>query len=131
LQCRSIIVPNGAYSPNNPAPAASADAFLEHMESSESPRKATRAAGAAAAEPLWSHLAAWDELLVPISAETGRAGLDLGEDWPGRWTATWKTSGDQVSCSVTQRDTINIRRTVLKATRLDAGAMAHLRGMAL
>src|ERR1019366_466388 len=84
----------------NPAPAASADAFLEHMESSESPRKATRAAGAATAEPLWSHRAAWDELLVPVSAETGRAGLNLGEDWPGRWTATWKTSGDQVSCSV-------------------------------
>jgi hypothetical protein len=33
--------------------------------------------------------------------------------------------------TVTQRDTVNIRRTVLKATRLDAGAMAHLHGMAL
>jgi hypothetical protein len=70
------------------------------MESSESPCKATRPAGAAAAGPLWSHRAAWDELLVPIPAETGRAGLDLGGDWPDRWTVTWKTSGDQVSCSV-------------------------------
>ncbi len=33
--------------------------------------------------------------------------------------------------TVTQRDTISIHRTVLKATRLDAGAMAHLHGMAL
>jgi hypothetical protein len=33
--------------------------------------------------------------------------------------------------NVTQRDTINIRRTVLRATRLDAWAMAHLHGMAL
>ncbi len=70
------------------------------MESSESPCEATRPAGAAAAGPLWSHRAAWDEFLVPVSAGTGRASLDLGEDWPGRWTATWKTSGDQVSCSV-------------------------------
>ena len=33
--------------------------------------------------------------------------------------------------TVTQRDTINIRRTVLRATRLDAGAMAHPHGVAL
>ena len=65
------------------------------MESCESPCKATRPAG-----PLWSHRAAWDELLVPVSAEAGRAGLDLGGDWPGRWMAAWRTGGDQVSCSV-------------------------------
>ena len=36
-----------------------------------------------------------------------------------------------IPMTVTQRDTIDIRRGVLKATRLDAGAMAHLHGMAL
>jgi len=35
----------------------------------------------------------------------------------------------QCPMTVTQRDTINIR-AVFKATRLDAGAMAHLHGMA-
>ncbi|HEX9357306.1 MAG TPA: TnsA-like heteromeric transposase endonuclease subunit [Streptosporangiaceae bacterium] len=67
---------------------------------SESPRRAGRAVGAAAAEPLWSHRAAWEQLLVPVSVEAGRHGLDLGEGWPGRWTVTWKAGGDQVSCSV-------------------------------
>jgi hypothetical protein len=37
----------------------------------------------------------------------------------------------QCPMTVTQRYTINIRRAVLKATRPDAGAMAHLHGMAL
>ena len=70
------------------------------MDRSESLRRAGRAAGAATAEPLWSHRAGWDEFLVPVSVEAGRHGLDLSEDWPGRWTVTWKTGGEQVSCSV-------------------------------
>ncbi|MFJ6141853.1 TnsA-like heteromeric transposase endonuclease subunit [Kitasatospora sp. NPDC092286] len=53
-----------------------------------------------AVQPLWSHRAAWDELLVPVSVEAGRGGLALGEGWTERWTVTWKTSGDQVSCPV-------------------------------
>ena len=32
--------------------------------------------------------------------EAGRAGLELGEGWSGRWTVTWKADGGQVSCSV-------------------------------
>jgi len=65
------------------------------MERSESTRGAGRAAG-----PLWSHRAAWEEFLVAAPVEAGRSGLDLGGDWPGRWTVTWKTDGDQVSCPV-------------------------------
>ena len=72
-----------------------AGAFLECMERSESARGAGRAAG-----PLWSHRAAWEEFLVAAPVEAGRSGLDLGGDWPGRWTVTWKTDGDQVSCPV-------------------------------
>ncbi len=35
-----------------------------------------------------------------VSVEAGRAGLDLSEDWPARWTVMWRTGKDQVSCSV-------------------------------
>jgi len=49
---------------------------------------------------LWSHRAAWEEFLVPVSVAAGRAGLELGEGWSGRWTVTWKAGGDLVSCSV-------------------------------
>lgn len=51
-------------------------------------------------DPLWSHRCNWEDLLVPVSVDAGRSGLDLGEDWPLRWTVSWRTGGDQVSCSV-------------------------------
>lgn len=46
-----------------------------------------------------------------MSVVVGRAGLDLGGDWPDRWTVTWKSDGDQVSCSV---------RELLRSPRVDA-----------
>jgi hypothetical protein len=49
---------------------------------------------------LWSHRCEWVDLLRPVSVEAGRSGLDLSEDWPLRWTVTWRTGGDQMSCSV-------------------------------
>ncbi|MCT9113779.1 TnsA-like heteromeric transposase endonuclease subunit [Streptomyces mirabilis] len=70
------------------------------MEPSERMRRVLGGVGTTRGEPLWSHRAAWDELLVPVSAEAGRVGLDLGEGWPERWTVTWKTGGDQVCCPV-------------------------------
>jgi len=73
------------------------------MERSESARGAGRAAG-----PLWSHRAAWEEFLVAAPVEAGRSGLDLGGDWPGRWTVTWKTDGDQVSCPVRELSLIDV-----------------------
>lgn len=38
--------------------------------------------------------------LVPVSVAPGRSGLDLGPEWTRRWTATWRTAGDEVACSV-------------------------------
>jgi hypothetical protein len=52
------------------------------------------------AGPLWSHRAAWEKFLVPVSVEARRVGLELSDGWPDRWTVTWKASGDLVSCSV-------------------------------
>lgn len=45
---------------------------------------------------LWSHRCGWDDLLVPVSLEEGRAGLDLSAGWQQRWSATWRISGDEV-----------------------------------
>ena len=70
------------------------------MERSESALGAGCAVGGAVAGRLWSHRAAWEEFLVAVPVEAGRAGLGLGGDWPGRWTVTWKAGGDQVSCPV-------------------------------
>ncbi|MEV6080705.1 TnsA-like heteromeric transposase endonuclease subunit [Streptomyces sp. NPDC052069] len=70
------------------------------MEPRERVRRAAGGVVATAGGPLWSHVAAWDELLVPVSVEGGGNGLDLGEGWTGRWTVTWKTGGDEVSCLV-------------------------------
>ncbi|MEU5639210.1 TnsA-like heteromeric transposase endonuclease subunit [Streptomyces milbemycinicus] len=30
----------------------------------------------------------------------GRSGLDLGPEWTRRWTATWRTAGNEASCTV-------------------------------
>ena len=49
--------------------------------------------------PLWSHLAGWDDLLVPVPS-TDASGLDLEEGWPDRWLVTRRVSGDKVSCTV-------------------------------
>ncbi|MGW4995433.1 TnsA-like heteromeric transposase endonuclease subunit [Streptomyces mirabilis] len=86
------------------------------MRSSESPRTAGRTAAGVPAGPVWSHRAAWGELLVPVSVESGKAGLDLDEDWPSRWTVTWKTDSDQASCSV---------RELIRAPLLDGDPIRH------
>ncbi|WP_328845314.1 hypothetical protein [Streptomyces sp. NBC_00258] len=46
---------------------------------------------------LWSHSCTWTDLLVPVSLNAGRGGLDLSDGWPDRWTATWKYAGDEVA----------------------------------
>ncbi|RLV68344.1 Tn7 Tnp TnsA N domain containing protein [Streptomyces sp. CBMAI 2042] len=38
--------------------------------------------------------------MVPVSVASGRAALALGPEWTRRWTATWRTTGDEVSCTV-------------------------------
>jgi hypothetical protein len=55
-------------------------------------------------EPLWSHRCGWEDLLVPVPVDVGRSDLDLDGDWPRRWTVTWKSGGERVSCTV--RDVI-------------------------
>ena len=49
---------------------------------------------------VWSHRCGWEDLLVPVSVEAGRAGLGLDGDWPGRWTVTWRAGRDVQSCLV-------------------------------
>ncbi|MGB8943099.1 MAG: TnsA-like heteromeric transposase endonuclease subunit [Streptomyces sp.] len=49
---------------------------------------------------LWSHNCWWEDLLVPVSVARGRDGLGLGPEWTRRWTVTWRTAGDDVSCTV-------------------------------
>ena len=49
--------------------------------------------------PLWSHLAGWDDLLVPVPS-TDASGLDLEEGWPDRWLVTRRVDGNEVSCTV-------------------------------
>jgi hypothetical protein len=49
--------------------------------------------------PLWSHLAGWDDLFVPVPS-TDASRLDLGEGWPDRWLVARRVSGDEVSCTV-------------------------------
>jgi len=51
------------------------------------------------AGPLWSHLAGWDDLLVPVPS-TDASGLDLEEGWPDRWMVTRRAGGAEVSCPV-------------------------------
>ncbi|GAA3085777.1 hypothetical protein GCM10020000_85330 [Streptomyces olivoverticillatus] len=53
--------------------------LLEGMKPSGSLRAAGCTAVVGTAGPVWSHRAAWGELLVPVSVESGRNGLDLGE----------------------------------------------------
>ena len=48
---------------------------------------------------LWSHLAGWDDLLVPVPS-TDASGLDQEEGWPDRWLVTRRVDGDEVSCTV-------------------------------
>jgi hypothetical protein len=55
--------------------------------------------GAAMPDPLWSHLAGWHDLLVPVPA-TDTSRLDLGAGWPDRWLVTRRVGGDEVSCTV-------------------------------
>src|SRR6266536_4084080 len=49
--------------------------------------------------PLWSHLAGWDDLFVPVPS-TDASRLDLGEGWPDRWLVARRVNGDEVSCTV-------------------------------
>ena len=49
--------------------------------------------------PLWSHLAGWDDLLVPVPS-TDASGVDLEEGWPDRWLVTRRVDGDEISCTV-------------------------------
>ena len=49
--------------------------------------------------PLWSYLAGWDDLLVPVPS-TDASGLDLEEGWPDRWLVTRRGGGDEISCTV-------------------------------
>lgn len=51
------------------------------------------------AGPLWSHLARWDDLLVPVRS-TDASRLDLDEGWPDRWLVTRRPGGEKVSCAV-------------------------------
>jgi hypothetical protein len=55
--------------------------------------------GPSAPGPLWSHLAGWDDLLVPVPS-TDASGLDLEEGWPDRWLVTRRVDGNEVSCTV-------------------------------
>lgn len=55
--------------------------------------------GTVAPDPLWSHLAGWDDLLVPVPS-TDASGLDLEEGWPDRWRVIRRVGGDRVSCTV-------------------------------
>lgn len=54
---------------------------------------------AVAAGPLWSHLAGWDELLVPVPA-TDASRLDLEDGWPDRWRVIRRSGRGRVSCTV-------------------------------
>jgi len=49
---------------------------------------------------LWSHCVSWTDLIVPIGVGQGGAGLDLAEDWPRRWSVSWKSGRALESCSV-------------------------------
>ncbi|MFE9725341.1 TnsA-like heteromeric transposase endonuclease subunit [Streptomyces sp. NPDC005794] len=49
------------------------------------------------AGPVWSHRCRWEDLLIPVSVDAGRAGLDVSDGWTDRWTATWKYAGDDVT----------------------------------
>jgi hypothetical protein len=40
-----------------------------------------------------------DDLFLDYGTETERGRLGLGTGWPRRWTATWRTSGDDVACA--------------------------------
>ena len=55
--------------------------------------------GATAPGPLWSHLAGWRDLLVPVPA-TDASRLDLEEGWPDRWLVTRRVGGGKVSRTV-------------------------------
>jgi hypothetical protein len=48
---------------------------------------------AVAPGPLWSHLAGWDDLPVPVPA-TDASGLDPGHGWPDRWRVVWLARKD-------------------------------------
>lgn len=49
---------------------------------------------------LWSHGCSWTDLLVPISLESGAAGLGCGDGWPARWRVEWRSGRESRSCSV-------------------------------
>jgi hypothetical protein len=49
---------------------------------------------------LWSHRVSWADLIVSVSAEAGRAELDLREGWPRRWSVAWRRGRTEESVSV-------------------------------
>jgi hypothetical protein len=55
--------------------------------------------GATVPGPLWSHLAGWGDLLVPVPA-TDASRLDFEEGWPDRWQVTRRVGRDKVSRTV-------------------------------
>lgn len=55
--------------------------------------------GATASGPLWSHLAGWHDLLVPVPT-TDASRLDLDEGWPDRWLVMRRVGGGKVSRTV-------------------------------
>ena len=46
---------------------------------------------------MWSHRCMWTDLMVPVSLDRGRGGLDLSDGWLDWWTAAWKYAGDEVT----------------------------------
>ncbi len=51
-------------------------------------------------EPLWSYRVSWTDLIVPVGVGQGAAGLDLAENWPRRWSVSWRSGRALDSCSV-------------------------------
>lgn len=49
---------------------------------------------------LWSHRVSWADLIVPVSAEAGRAELDLRAGWTRRWSVAWRQGRIEASVSV-------------------------------
>src|ERR1700676_72520 len=57
----------------------------------------------------WSHLAGWDDLLVPVSV-TDASCLDLEEGWPDRWLVTRRVDEGKVSCTVRELPLVPARQ---------------------
>ena len=56
--------------------------------------------GQGASGELWSHCVSWADLTVPVETNHGAARLDLGEEWPDRWSVSWRAGQRAESRSV-------------------------------